>query len=288
MTTKATLHLELAEGVDPFGHNTTRPKRTIFREFGKLLKRVISGGVLSRNTTRPTAIAGLVQAAAVVTCAAVANADTVTIGGQALTATQQNARSTVTCASVSAADTVTVNGVVFTAVNGGTPTAVQFDMSGTDTATAASLVAAINASINVLVSGIVTAANAAGVVTVRAVTAGTAGNSITLVSSNGTRLAASGSGVLANGAAVANNQFDFGGTNTQTGAALAAAINASTTALLSGVVEATNAAGAVTISAKLKGKVGNHITIATGNGTRLAITGSVSRLAGGTQTAYTF
>jgi phage tail sheath gpL-like len=287
MTTKATLHIELAEGVDPFGHNTTRSKRTIFKEFAKLLRRVVGGGVVSRGSTRPTAIAGLVQASAIVTCAAVANADTVTINGQALTATQANASGTVTCASVSAADTATINGVVFTAVNGGTPTSAQFDMSGSDTACAASLVAAINASIDPLLSGVVTAANAAGVVTVRAVTAGTAGNSLTLATSNNTRLAKSGT-VLANGAAIANNQFDFVGTNTQTGAALAAAVNASSTAILSGVVEATNAAGAVTIKAKVKGKVGNSITIATGNGTRLAITGSLSRLAGGTQTAYTF
>lgn len=119
--------------------------------------------------------------------------------GQSIPAVSMDARhsavaasGTVTCASVAAADTVTVNGLVFTAVNGGTPTAVQFDMSGSDTADAASLVAAINASTDAAIQGVVTASNVAGVVTITAVVPGKTGNAITLSSSNGTRAAVSG------------------------------------------------------------------------------------------------
>jgi phage tail sheath gpL-like len=393
---KSTVTIEVAEGVDPFGHNTTRPKRAIFRELIRLLMKFVNGGATTRTTTRPVAIAGLVQASAIVTCATVVNANTVTLSGQALTATQHNARATATCAAVAVADTVTiagqaltaikqrasatvtcstaivgntvvVDGVTFTgasgavtlgeatfsidtgdtqtatslaaqinahvvtaakltatsssavvtlrAVNAGTAgnaltltssgstVAVsaatltggiavannQFDVSpgATDTQVAADLVRCINASTTAAISGVVTATNAAGVVTVRAVTAGTAGNSITFISSNGSRLAVTGSGALAGGAAVANNQFDFSVDNTATARALAAAINASTTAILDDVVEATSSAAEVTIKCRHKGKVGNSITIAT-SGSTLAITGSVSRLAGGTQTAYTF
>lgn len=113
------------------------------------------------------------------------------------------ASGTVTCASVLAADTVTVAGQVFTAVNGGTPTSVQFDMSGTDTATAANLAAALSA--HTTVGKYVKAANVLGVVTITAVSNGYLGNLVSLATSNNTRLAKSGT-ALASGA----------GNNTQT------------------------------------------------------------------------
>jgi hypothetical protein len=115
------------------------------------------------------------------------------------------ASATVTCASVQAADTVVVGGVTFTAVNGGTPTSVQFDMSGTDAATATALAAAIAA--HATASTFVTAAStASGVATITAINPGTVGNGITLTTSNGTRLAATGSGRLASGA---ETKFSF-------------------------------------------------------------------------------
>lgn len=97
------------------------------------------------------------------------------------------ATATVTCANVNAADTVTVGNTVFTAVNGGTPTSVQFDMSGDATAEGAALAAAINA--HTTVSKIVSASAATGVVTLTAKVPGAIGNGLQLSSSNGTRLA---------------------------------------------------------------------------------------------------
>lgn len=105
-----------------------------------------------------------------------------------LKAAAVQASGTVTCASVLAADTVTVAGVVLTAVNG-SPAADQFDMSGNDTADAASLASAINA--NATLAAIVSATSALGVVTITALNGGVAGNQFTLASSNGTRLAVS-------------------------------------------------------------------------------------------------
>jgi hypothetical protein len=325
------------------------------------------------------------KAAAVVTCAAVANADTVTVNGTALTATQHHARGTITptlsgvdvtdtvtinttgiltarqhyatgtvtitAAGVDNDDTVTINGVDFTAAAAEDLEAGEFDISGTDTAAATSLAACINASEDEDIVGVVTATSAAGVVTVRAVATGVAGNALTFVSSDA-QLAVTGSGFLAGatavqactslaaainactalsgivtattsatvvtvravtagaggnsiglassdaqlavsaatltgGATVTNNTFDFGGSDTQTATALVTAINASSTALVSGQVLATNAAGVVTLTAIIPGRAGNAITIATSNGTRLAITGSVARLAGGTETLIT-
>lgn len=113
------------------------------------------------------------------------------------------ATGTVTCANVSAADTVTINGIVLTAVNGGSPTSEQFDMSGTDTADAASLVSTINS--HATLSKYVSANQKAtpdGVVYITALTGGTGGNAYTLASSNGTRLAVSGA-VLSGGTAAA-------------------------------------------------------------------------------------
>lgn len=111
------------------------------------------------------------------------------------------ATGTITCAAAAVDDTVTVNGKVYTAK--AVPVGnTQFSQAGTDTQDAASLVAAINAREAAATTGgnTVTAANVAGVVTVTAVVDGTAGNALTLVSSNGTRLAVSGA-TLAGGTA---------------------------------------------------------------------------------------
>lgn len=116
------------------------------------------------------------------------------------------ATGTVTLATVLAADTVTVDGIVFTAVNGGA-TGNQFNMNGTDSADADSLVSAINA--NTTLDGRVIATNSNGVVTITALDAGELGNSVSLASSNGTRLAVSGA-ALAGGVNGTKYTFRYG------------------------------------------------------------------------------
>jgi hypothetical protein len=165
---------------------------------------------------------------------------------------------------------------------GTVPAANEFDFSGTTAQACTSLAAAINAC--TALSGIVTAWASATVVTVRAVTVGTGGNSIGLASSDA-QLAVSAAN-LSGGAAVANNVFDFGGTDTETATDLARAINASTTALVNKHVTATSSGAAVTITAAIPGHAGNAVTVA-GTVSTLVFTDSVTRLAGGTETLTT-
>jgi hypothetical protein len=95
------------------------------------------------------------------------------------------ASGTITLASMVATDTVTINGVVFTAVASGA-TGNQFNVGVSDTATAANLAAAINASVTANVVHVVFAASTLNVVTVTAVQPGLQGNMNTLaISSHG-------------------------------------------------------------------------------------------------------
>jgi phage tail sheath gpL-like len=102
---------------------------------------------------------------------------TVQVGGTAAA----QASGTLTLSSASGAVGGVINGVTITAT-----------AAGGDTATAALIAAAINASANALVAGIVTATASGAVVTIRSVDATKAANAITLV--------ASGTGVTASGA----------------------------------------------------------------------------------------
>lgn len=97
------------------------------------------------------------------------------------TSAPARASGTLTLSSASGAVGGVINGVTITDT-----------ASGGDTASAALVAAAINASTNALVAGIVTASSAAAVVTVTAIDATKTGNAITLV--------ASGTGVTASGA----------------------------------------------------------------------------------------
>lgn len=81
------------------------------------------------------------------------------------------------------------SGTVGASING---VAITVTAAGGDTNTAALWAAAVNASVNPLVAGIVTASSALGVATVTAVVHGVTANAITL--------AASGTGVTASGA----------------------------------------------------------------------------------------
>lgn len=159
----------------------------------------------------------------------------------------------------------------------------QFDISGTNAQCCTSLLAAIQA--NATLAALVTAKASATVVTIRSILAGTGGNAYTLVSSDA-QLAVSGAGTMTGGATVGNNQFDFGGTDTETATALAAAINASSTALIGSQVTASSSGAVVTVTAKVPGVSGNAIEFVSSDGTRLAVTGS-GRLASGSETLIT-
>lgn len=214
----------------------------------------------------------LVAASATATCAAVQANDTVTIGATAITAAQKRATGTLTAASVAADDTCVINGVTFTAVDGAVELGeATFDCSGTDTDCATSLAAQVNGYASPLLSGVVAAKSAAAVATLYAVNQGTSGNAITLVGT-AVRLEASAA-TLENGEAIANNEFDMAGTNATTAAALAAAINASTTAEVQQVTAEADD-DVVTVTSKVAGLAGNTIVWESSNGTRLAVTGS--------------
>lgn len=220
-------------------------------------------------------------------------ADTVTINGTAVTAQQSYARGTVTAAAVSANDTVTVGATVFTAVNGGTPTNVQFDMSGSNNQTATNLAAVINA--HPTASTLVKAYAASAVVTVRNLVIGTAGNPagaspVALASSNNTRLAVAGvsSGKLDGASDPGNNLFDIGNTTAEVLGYFAAAVTASTTTAVGGVggvTVTTDGASVATLTAQVLGSVGNNITLAK-SASNAAVSGA--KLTGGTETAFSF
>lgn len=235
-----------------------------------------AGNSLSVRTVGIAASATLTVATAVVT-------NTVLVNGVTFTAIKQRATGTLTAVSAVALDTCVVGGLTFTGVAGATgvgkPTNFSIDTS--DTACAADLVTQINA--HPSLASVVKATSVAGVVTVRAVTSGTAGNSIVLTGT-AVRLAASGSGTLAGGIAVANNEFDVspGATDDQVAVDLARAINASTTTLVASYVRAQRTASAVvTAYSLILGTRGNGIPLSTTGGT---ITASATRLAGATIT----
>jgi hypothetical protein len=206
---------------------------------------------------------------------AVSAGETVTIAGQALTATQQNATGTAAFSTIVAGNSVTIAGITFTARASPTlPT--EFLVTGGDTAAGTACAAAVNA--YALATQSVTATAASGTVTFRAVLPGTAGNSITLTAV-GAPITVSGSGFLTGGAAVANNQFDPGNTAVTAATSFAACVNASTTTAILGNVTASRSAGIVTLTARVPGQGGN-VTL-TKSATNITVTGS-GFLTGGT------
>lgn len=251
-------------------------KRTSSINIAKLVRQGLAAGEafnLAGSAAYLQYQLNVVQATGTVTAAAVQAADAVSVGGQALTAGQKRAAATAEMASVAEDDTITINGNVFTAVDGevvlGEPT---FDCSGTDTQTAASLVAQVAAYESPTLSGLIAAKSAAAVVTLYALTQGTAGNAFSLAVSDPVTIVISGA-LFTGGAALANNVFDCMGSNELTAEAIAEAINNSTTAAVKQVT-ATVSGAVCTVTAKVGGTAGNAIAWVSSDGTRLAVSGS--------------
>lgn len=91
---------------------------------------------------------------------------------------------------------------------------------------------------------------------------------------NGTTFTAESSGA-------SGNQWNIGTTATQCATNLAAAINGSATAIVSGAVIATSSAGVVTVTALVTGQAGNMFTIAKGTDSGSVCTVSGAKLTGG-------
>jgi hypothetical protein len=90
-----------------------------------------------------------------------------------------------------------------------------------------------------------------------------------------------GQAITAHATTAANNQFVVGATDAATATNLAAAINGSTTAIVSKHVRALARSAVVHIFARYGGIAGNAISLSTSDGTDLAVSGT-GRLTGGT------
>lgn len=248
-----------------------------------ILVSAIGKGAVGNGVTVKTLGIGASATATVATAIAT---DTLLVNGQQLLGIVQRATQTLTCVTCIAGDTAVVNGVTFTCRASVADAGKDFLTKAAatdDTGTAVSLAAAINASVDPLILGLITATSALGVVTVRAVAAGTTANAYTTTTTGGTITA--GDTTMLGGIAVANNEFDTspGSTDTQVAADIVRAINATTTALIYDHVRATSAAAVVTVRAKAPGTIGNAIGLSSTGGT---ITCSAAQLAGGTTLAH--
>lgn len=204
----------------------------------------------------------------------------------------------ITMAAVEAADTVAINGLLYTAVDGVKSDNTEFrrdDASGggVDDNAAIDLADSINNDVRSGTSGDTTATSSGDVTTAITDVTGTGGNAITLVSSNGTRLAVTGSGnftggvtadiVTANGliytavvgARSDDTEFSIDGTDTDSAVDLAAAITADVRAGTLNDITATNTTVVVDMVQTVAGVGGNATTLTSSDGTRLAVSGAV-------------
>lgn len=207
----------------------------------------------------------------------------------------------IVCASVLEADTVTINNLLYTAVNGAKSDNTEFDMSGTDDQCAADLADSITQDTRSGTAGDQTATSSTDTVTVTTDVLGTAGNAITLISSNGTRLAVTGSGFLTGGVtadivtandliytavvgAKANDtEFSIDGDDAATALDLADSIDDDVRVGTLNDLTATAATNVVTAVQTVPGTGGNATTLTSSDGTRLAVSGAV--FTGGTDAA---
>ena len=210
------------------------------------------------------------------------------------------ATGTVTCAAVEAGDTVTANGLLYTAVAGAKANNEQFSIDTGNNECAADLADSITSDTRSGTVGDLTATSSTDTVTITTDVLGTDGNAVTLVSSNGTRLAVSGSGTFTGGVsadtvtvnglvytAVAgaksgNTQFSIDSTDTATAIDLADSITNDVrigTDVATVDPTATNTDAVITITATVFGVIGDSINLASSDGGRLAVSGA--NLAGG-------
>lgn len=217
------------------------------------------------------------------------------------------AQAVITCANVSAADTVTIGKQVLTAVSGATAND-QFDMSGSPTAEATSLALAINSSTTADMKAF-EASNLVQTVTVtNGCTAGTgvsiaghqlfARNGLTgagpgdfdMSSATAATIATSLKNVINAHPVLAHQVFATSSAGVVTvrqrrgtsslGKVLVVTQNAAAAGLSVGGADF-SAAASVLISLKHEGIVGNQVPVATSDGTRLAILGSATSFSGG-------
>lgn len=274
-----TLLIDVGEGKSPASYGT---KEKRIDETIRLLKKIRSGGLLTRRASRPVCQVGNASATGTVTAAAVQSGDTVTLNGKALTAAQLHATGTFTFSTIVADNVCTINGVDFTA-KASASGEYEFDLGASDTEAATNLAAKINACNDRLIKGVVTATSAAAVVTVRYATAGTAGNSIA-IAKTGAPITVSAA-TLENGAAKSGDQFCFTGSNNECAQSVVDCVNTSTTTGLVKKFTAARASAVVTFTAA-PGEWGNAVTLASSNGTRLAVSGA--KLTGGSDTVDTW
>ncbi len=203
------------------------------------------------------------------------------------------ATGTVTAASVQAADTVTINGLVYTAVAGAKADNTQFSIDTGDNECAADLAASITADARAGTVGDTTAVAVGAVVTITTTVTGTGGNAVTLVSSNGTRLAVSGAGTLTGGVtadtitanglvytAVAgvkanNTQFSIDTSNNAAAADFADSVNNDVRAGTLNDLSAVAVTDTVTLTQTVAGAGGNATTLTSSStGVRLITSGA--------------
>lgn len=188
---------------------------------------------------------------------AVANGDSpTTIAAAIATAIGKHSSGTVTFAAAQAADNVVIGATTFVGTTGAvTPGAATYSIDSSNNAAAASLVTQVNA--HAVASLLVTASALSAVVTLKAQASGSAGDSIVLTSTNGTRVAVSGAGTLT-GSSPAQDY----------------------------AVHATPAAGVVATTFKNKGLVGNEfdmrLNYQVGEVLPSGVSVAVSPLTGGT------
>ncbi len=189
----------------------------------------------------------------------------VTLQSVAFTAAQLNARGKITLATAIAGNSVTIGATTFLGTAGAvTLGQATFSIDTGDSQAATSLAAQING--HAVASTLVTALASSAVVKIRAVSAGTAGNAVAFAKSGSpVTIQTAAGGALAGafiegGLAQSAAGWDYGDTDTQGATALAAVVNASTNAAISGIITATSAAGVVTFKAVTEGVAGNAFT----------------------------